>query len=257
MPYTKSNKEIQEENMPAAPKYGMDRTPAMYTPYKMKGSPMYRNFGVGSKEMQGGVAAKGVTQPSPNKQAAAAAGGVAGAVEPSGATPEEVSEKLKNHPKFGGMQGAVSKGGTAMEAAQAAQAGGAQAAGGGGVPQHGPESHTNPRMEKAMGAMQKLGAGAPKPGGHPKFGGMPKPTAFGGVGGMWSDIRLKEKIQRTGSSPSGIPIYEFNYIGSEARYSGAMAQDLLEMNIDAVSTGEDGWYLVDYNNIDVDMHQIN
>ena len=27
-------------------KYGMNRTPAMYTPYKMKGSPMHRNFGI-------------------------------------------------------------------------------------------------------------------------------------------------------------------------------------------------------------------
>ena len=72
-----------------------------------------------------------------------------------------------------------------------------------------------------------------------------------------SDIRLKEKIQRTGASPSGIPIYEFNYIGDSNRYSGAMAQDLLEMNIDAVSMDESGYYKVNYNNIDVDMHLIN
>ena len=75
--------------------------------------------------------------------------------------------------------------------------------------------------------------------------------------GMFSDIRLKEKIKRTGASPSGIPIYEFNYINSNNRYSGAMAQDLLEMNIDAVSIGEHGYYMVNYNNIDVDMHQVN
>jgi len=74
---------------------------------------------------------------------------------------------------------------------------------------------------------------------------------------MFSDSRLKEKIQRMGKSPSGIPIYEFNYIGDNARYSGAMAQDLLTMGIDAVSTHESGYYQVNYNNIDVSMHQIN
>tara|TARA_R100001369_G_scaffold73901_1_gene102546 strand:- start:61 stop:813 length:753 start_codon:yes stop_codon:yes gene_type:complete len=79
---------------------------------------------------------------------------------------------------------------------------------------------------------------------------------FGGMG-MFSDSRLKEKIQRMGKSPSGIPIYEFNYIGDNARYSGAMAQDLLTMGIDAVSTHESGYYQVNYNNIDVSMHQIN
>ena len=78
---------------------------------------------------------------------------------------------------------------------------------------------------------------------------------------MWSnllsDVRLKEKIKRTGTSPSGIPIYEFNYIGGNNRYSGAMAQDLISMGIDAVSVEDSGYYSVNYNNIDVDMNQIN
>ena len=80
---------------------------------------------------------------------------------------------------------------------------------------------------------------------------------LGGFSGMFSDIRLKEKIQRTGNSPSGIPIYEFNYIGDSNRYSGAMAQDLLEINPDAVSMDVSGYYKVNYDNIDVDMHLIN
>jgi len=100
------------------------------------------------------------------------------------------------------------------------------------------------------------------------FGGMGIPKdqvvkkgSWSGVGGggafgnLFSDIRLKEKIQRTGTSPSGIPIYEFNYIGDNNRYSGAMAQDLL--STDAVSMHESGYYTVNYNNIDVDMHLIN
>jgi len=74
---------------------------------------------------------------------------------------------------------------------------------------------------------------------------------------LLSDIRLKEKIKRTGVSPSGIPIYEFNYIGGTNRYSGAMAQDLIEMGIDAVSVENHGYYSVNYNSIDVDMFKIN
>ena len=79
---------------------------------------------------------------------------------------------------------------------------------------------------------------------------------MGGLSNMFSDIRLKEKIQKTGKSPSGIPTYEFNYIGDNNRYSGVMAQDLIEMNIDAVSMDNSGFYKVNYNNIDVDMHLI-
>ena len=92
------------------------------------------------------------------------------------------------------------------------------------------------------------GGGAPAPKGNP---------AANKLLAMLSDVRVKENIIKTGVSPSGIPIYEFNYIGDSNRYSGAMAQDLLEMNIDAVSIGEHGYYMVNYNNIDVDMHQIN
>ena len=85
---------------------------------------------------------------------------------------------------------------------------------------------------------------------------MVKPNVGAGFNPL-SDIRAKEKIERTGESPSGIPTYEFNYIGENNRYSGVMAQDLLEMNIDAVSIDDDGFYRVNYNNIDVDMRLIN
>ena len=73
----------------------------------------------------------------------------------------------------------------------------------------------------------------------------------GGFGNLFSDSRLKEKICRTGISPSGIPIYEFNYIGDNSRYSGAMAQDLL--NTEHVTIHESGFYMVNYDNIDIDM----
>ena len=76
------------------------------------------------------------------------------------------------------------------------------------------------------------------------------------AGGLFSDIRLKEKIEKVGNSPSGIPIYEFNYIGQNDRYSGTMAQDLLKMGIDAGIEDESGYYKVNYNNIDINMYKI-
>tara|TARA_Y100001963_G_C6606720_1_gene365101 strand:- start:189 stop:686 length:498 start_codon:yes stop_codon:yes gene_type:complete len=76
------------------------------------------------------------------------------------------------------------------------------------------------------------------------------------VASVASDIRLKENIEKTGVSPSGIPIYEFNYIGQNDRYSGTMAQDLLKMGIDAVIEDESGYYKVNYNNIDINMYKI-
>jgi len=69
-----------------------------------------------------------------------------------------------------------------------------------------------------------------------------------------SDIRLKENINKTGVSKSGIPIYTFNYKGEDQLWSGAMAQDLLNIGReDAVTTMGNGYYGVYYDMIDVDM----
>jgi hypothetical protein len=73
-----------------------------------------------------------------------------------------------------------------------------------------------------------------------------------------SDINLKENIEQTGTSPSGIPIYEFDYKDKshgEGRYSGVMAQDLLKTNSSAVIQYE-GFLKVDYSQIDVDFRRI-
>jgi hypothetical protein len=75
-----------------------------------------------------------------------------------------------------------------------------------------------------------------------------------GLGAMLSDVRLKENINKTGISKSGIPIYTFNYIGKDQLWSGTMAQDLLSMGRgDAVTVTDSGYYAVHYNMIDVDM----
>ena len=141
------------------------------------------------------------------------------------------------------------------------------------VAPHGDEAHTGggggdgSLMEQEQQNVGGFGAKMAAAGGM--GGGMKNPWLFGsnkpqpGQGfagsaiGAFSDARLKEKIERTGASPSGIPIYEFNYIGDTNRYSGAMAQDLLDINPDVVSLDSSGYYKVNYNDIDVDMHLIN
>jgi len=207
-----------------------------YTPYKMKTSPMKRNFGVGEKEQ---------ANDGPKKGSSPVHKGIGG----GGGAFSKIREKMAEH-KAKAME--RMKGGVSAEAAPeqggmapppGAAMAGAESGGAGEVPQHGKEAHTG-------GATPQGGGGFMS-----KVKGM-----MGGGGGMsslFSDSRLKEKIQRIGASPSGIPIYEFNYIGGTNRYSGAMAQDLLAMNSEAVTLDASGYYKVNYNDIDVDMHLIN
>jgi len=224
-------------------------SPVGYNPFKMKAgkasgydnSPMKKNygqFGVGTSEMPEKV--------TPNKFF----GGIAGMMG-GGGHREKIKEWIEKR-----KAAAAAKQGTTeapdptvaedpeMAAAESAGAEAAEAGGGasgGDVPVHGPEAHKKGKIMSGPGGMM----------------GKMIARGLGGLGGMFSDIRLKEKIEKTGVSPSGIPIYEFNYIGSNSRYSGAMAQDLLEINPDAVTMDTSGYYKVNYNNIDVDMHQIN
>ena len=71
-----------------------------------------------------------------------------------------------------------------------------------------------------------------------------------------SDINLKENIEQIGVSPSGLNIYEWNYIGESTanRYQGVIAQDLLSKGRhDAVVEMDNGYLGVYYNKIDVNM----
>ena len=78
---------------------------------------------------------------------------------------------------------------------------------------------------------------------------------LGGIGG--SDIRLKEDINKIKYSDSGIPIYTFKYKGDSRTWIGTMAQDLIKLGMEfAVIKGDDGYYKVNYNLIDVDMKEI-
>jgi hypothetical protein len=75
-----------------------------------------------------------------------------------------------------------------------------------------------------------------------------------------SDRRLKHNIVFRTYSKSGIPVYEFEYINKsdgKGKYVGTMAQDLLKLGkSEAVITDKEGYYLVDYNKVDVDFYEI-
>jgi hypothetical protein len=79
----------------------------------------------------------------------------------------------------------------------------------------------------------------------------------GGGGQTYSDVRLKENINKIGISNSGIPVYQFNYKGSSERYRGTMAQDLIKLGkLEAINKDNKGFYMVDYNKIDVEFTKI-
>jgi hypothetical protein len=68
----------------------------------------------------------------------------------------------------------------------------------------------------------------------------------------FSDIRLKEKVELIGKSPSNINIYKFNYKDSPTIYQGAMAHEVPWASI----KHSNGYMMVDYNKIDVNFKKI-
>jgi len=81
----------------------------------------------------------------------------------------------------------------------------------------------------------------------------------GGWGGFPSDARLKENIYHVGEE-KGLNIYEFNYKDTkygEGRYTGVMAQELLQTSYrNAVRFDDDGYMIVDYSQLPVNMEKV-
>ena len=71
-----------------------------------------------------------------------------------------------------------------------------------------------------------------------------------------SDYELKENIKHVGKSPSGVHIYEFNYLGDNTKYRGAMAQDVMVKVPEAVSEIDNGYLGVNYDLLDVKMEEV-
>ena len=72
-----------------------------------------------------------------------------------------------------------------------------------------------------------------------------------------SDRRLKKNIELVGNSPSGVGIYNFEYIDNsigEGYFQGAMSD---EVPSEAVSKHSSGYEMVDYSKIDVEFKNIN
>ena len=87
---------------------------------------------------------------------------------------------------------------------------------------------------------------------------IPITWSYFGTFGAGSDRRLKTDVKKIGTSPSGIPIYEFRFKDDlDTLWEGTIAQDLLELGMDdVVGRNEDGFYTVDYDKIDVDQIQV-
>lgn len=93
--------------------------------------------------------------------------------------------------------------------------------------------------------------------GKPAPSGKPSTVLPQVIGGPGSDIRLKKDLVFVGQSPSGINIYDFQYIAEPGIvYRGVMAQELLYSHADAVIwDSRNEHYRVDYDKIDVDFVQ--
>ena len=77
-----------------------------------------------------------------------------------------------------------------------------------------------------------------------------------GGGGNLSDRRLKHDLRLVGTTVYGLPVYDFEYNGQEGTYEGVMAQDVLKVKPEAVNTGADGYYRVNYSMLGLKMKRI-
>jgi hypothetical protein len=70
--------------------------------------------------------------------------------------------------------------------------------------------------------------------------------SLGSAALMGSDVRLKKNIERVGTHPNGVGIYEFDYRDRPGRFRGVMAHELETVRPDLVVTASDGMKAVNY-----------
>ena len=115
----------------------------------------------------------------------------------------------------------------------------------------------NARGREALGIPAAYGAPVMMPPTNRLGGALQIAGTVASVVAAWpsSDIKLKENVEQVGVSPQGYKIYEFNYIGGDTRFRGAMAQDVVKKNPMAVGINQNH-LTVDYEQIDIDMEVV-
>ena len=68
-----------------------------------------------------------------------------------------------------------------------------------------------------------------------------------------SDVRIKQDVKPLQNAGSTLPLYSFKYLDDDTEYVGVMAQDVLKVRPDAVTTGKDGFYRVSYAKLGLRM----
>ena len=79
-----------------------------------------------------------------------------------------------------------------------------------------------------------------------------------GIMGLFpaSDVRLKDNIKKIGQSIDGYNIYKFRYLDSTKEFIGVMAQEVQAKKPEAVVELNNGFYGVDYSQLDVDFKEV-
>lgn len=81
-------------------------------------------------------------------------------------------------------------------------------------------------------------------------------AGIGAAGAIFSDRRLKENVELVGAH-AGLPLYAFNYITvPDRRFVGVMADDVERVLPDAVTVDADGYKLVNYSMLGLDMVEL-
>ncbi len=76
-----------------------------------------------------------------------------------------------------------------------------------------------------------------------------KIAQIAGTAASFSDARLKENARRVGSTDAGLPIYVYNYIGDDRPQMGVMAQDVAQLQPNALGPVVDGFGTVRYGEV--------
>ena len=117
------------------------------------------------------------------------------------------------------------------------------------------------KQNQALGGDPQFGMPTMDPG-RDAAGQMMNSISFGlnvisGIAAI-SDKRVKDNIDRVGTSPQGYGIYEWNYRGEspDERYRGVIAQDVVKQNPMAVTILENGLLGVYYDKLDVELEAV-